>query len=198
MTTDNPREILKGLQQAFEAQSASADGFAHELELSLATLIRERLGELGWTQRKLAERAGVQESYLSRLLVGEHNPTFGTAGKLLQALEVKAEIRRKADPIELDTGLPEAHERGHVCFSTLMHGPAAAARPTAFEFFTLTTEGIVVAVNEPPQEPESPAVRFRALFTERLKHGKFAKYEVLEETPARYWLRKEKNILEKA
>jgi transcriptional regulator with XRE-family HTH domain len=43
----------------------------------------------GWSQRELAERAGISREYLARLETARQDPTLGTLEKLAKALRVK-------------------------------------------------------------------------------------------------------------
>lgn len=52
--------------------------------------IRELRKERGLTQAQLAERAGLPQSYISRLENGEHSPTAKTITKLAEGLGVSA------------------------------------------------------------------------------------------------------------
>lgn len=83
-------DILKRLRE----YQKSDEGFAHELQLSLADIVFERLGDLEWTQAQLAHAAGMKESFVSRILHAEEsNCTFKTAGRLLRAMGVRARLR---------------------------------------------------------------------------------------------------------
>lgn len=42
----------------------------------------------GWTQKKLAEAAGISHGYLARLETARQDPTLGTLEKLAKALKV--------------------------------------------------------------------------------------------------------------
>ena len=43
----------------------------------------------GWTQKELAERAGISHGYLARLETARQDPTLGVLEKLAKALKVK-------------------------------------------------------------------------------------------------------------
>ena len=81
---------LRQLLDEFEATPASR---GYDLRLSLADIVLERLDELGWTQRRLAEEAGMRESFLSRVIHADSNWTCDVAGRLLFALGARAELR---------------------------------------------------------------------------------------------------------
>lgn len=71
---------------------SSAEGVALKLRLNLAELALGRLQENGWTQRKLAREIGWKESFLSRVLHGDENWTSETAGRVMFALGIDAEL----------------------------------------------------------------------------------------------------------
>jgi transcriptional regulator with XRE-family HTH domain len=70
------------------------ESVALELRLSFTELVMEQLGEKGWTQKQLAEKAGVKESFISRVLHGDENWKSETIGKILWALGVRAKVTR--------------------------------------------------------------------------------------------------------
>jgi transcriptional regulator with XRE-family HTH domain len=45
----------------------------------------------GWSQRELAERAGLSREYLARLETARQDPTLTTLEKLAKALKVRVE-----------------------------------------------------------------------------------------------------------
>ena len=86
---DRIRSILQTVDE-FEKTEASV---GLELRLSLAELILRHLSSKNWTQRQLAEKTRLKESYISRVLHSNSNCTLDTAGKLLFALDVRARLR---------------------------------------------------------------------------------------------------------
>ena len=51
--------------------------------------VRERRLALGLTQQELAERAGLQRSYIGEIELGKRNVTFKSAAKIAKALQVE-------------------------------------------------------------------------------------------------------------
>src|SRR5829696_2389996 len=82
------QDLLKHLRD-FEEQPSSR---VYELRLSLAAIIIRNLKEKNWTQRQLADVAGMKESFVTRILHSDSNCTFDVAGRLLFALNVHAEF----------------------------------------------------------------------------------------------------------
>lgn len=83
---------ITDIRKGIDSYWASPEGIALKLRLNLAELIICRLHENGWTQRALARKIGWHDSFLSRLIHGDENWTTETAGQLLFALEVDAEL----------------------------------------------------------------------------------------------------------
>jgi transcriptional regulator with XRE-family HTH domain len=55
-------------------------------QVGFATTVAEKLQSRGITQRQLAEQLGKKESYISRVLSGDANPTLKTISELEVAL----------------------------------------------------------------------------------------------------------------
>jgi transcriptional regulator with XRE-family HTH domain len=55
-------------------------------QVGFATTVAEKLRYTGMTQRELAEKLGKKESYISRILSGEANPTLKTIAEVEVAL----------------------------------------------------------------------------------------------------------------
>lgn len=59
--------------------------------------------ELNFTQRALAQKAGITVAHLSNLEAGRTNPTWGTMRKLAGALEISlAELATRAELLSDD------------------------------------------------------------------------------------------------
>ncbi len=67
-------------------------GYGRVLRNSLSRIIVDRLDEHGWSQRQLAEAAGMRESFISRVIHGASNCTFDVAGRILHALGAPAAV----------------------------------------------------------------------------------------------------------
>jgi predicted transcriptional regulator len=52
----------------------------------LAFVIKAKRQRLGWTQRELADRVGMQQSRIAELESGQGNPTLDTVEGVLSAL----------------------------------------------------------------------------------------------------------------
>ena len=59
--------------------------------MSAENRINRRLVELGWSDRQLADVAGVSQSYVNRVKNGHQEPRVGTAIALAQALQLSVE-----------------------------------------------------------------------------------------------------------
>lgn len=57
-------------------------------QLGFAATVSEKLKSVGMTQRELAEKMGKKESYISRILSGDANPTLKTIAEIEVALGV--------------------------------------------------------------------------------------------------------------
>lgn len=55
-------------------------------QMQIAAQIDNYLKKSSWTQKKLADRAGIGQSQLSKILAGEANPTLRTIANLEEAL----------------------------------------------------------------------------------------------------------------
>ena len=67
------------------------------LRLNLAEIVIRQLNANGWTQAELAERIGKKEPFISRIIHSDTNCTFDTAGRILFALGVQAELVEGSD-----------------------------------------------------------------------------------------------------
>ena len=90
-------ERLRKLREDFRR---TPDSYVHELRLSFAETVIDRLKELRWSQRELCKKLGVTEPLVSRLLNGDHNWTSKSAGRILFALGVRARVRAEPVPKE--------------------------------------------------------------------------------------------------
>jgi transcriptional regulator with XRE-family HTH domain len=62
---------------------------------TLAARLRQRLNELGWSQRRLAEVSGVPQPRLSDILNGQHKPNLATLERIAAAMGCDIELRRR-------------------------------------------------------------------------------------------------------
>jgi plasmid maintenance system antidote protein VapI len=68
-----------------------------QLRIDLSGIIAKKLHEKRWTQKQLADAAGLKESQVTNLIHSNKNCTFDTAGRVLHALGVKVALRDKAE-----------------------------------------------------------------------------------------------------
>lgn len=52
-------------------------------------IIKDFLASSGWSQKKLAEEAGLTESSISKYISGEREPSLMTVSKLAEAMSMK-------------------------------------------------------------------------------------------------------------
>jgi transcriptional regulator with XRE-family HTH domain len=64
----------------------SADEYFINKQMEIAAQIDTYLKQTGWSQKTLAEKAGIRPSQLSSILAGEGNPTLRTITKLEETL----------------------------------------------------------------------------------------------------------------
>lgn len=84
---------MKSLDQFVEEQIAKDPSFAEELqvaraELNFGLLVNRLREERGWTQRTLAQRAGIPESAVARYEKAGRTPSIVVLWRLARALEV--------------------------------------------------------------------------------------------------------------
>jgi transcriptional regulator with XRE-family HTH domain len=68
------------------------ESYGLKLRLNLAELVIQQLNSNGWSQRDLAQKTGLKEAYISRILHSDANCTFESAGKILFALGIKVAL----------------------------------------------------------------------------------------------------------
>jgi plasmid maintenance system antidote protein VapI len=81
-------DLLKDLE-AFESTPESR---GYDLRLDLAQIVLRHLKEKGWTQKALADAAGMKAPFLTRIIHAAQNCTFDVAGRLLFALGIRAKL----------------------------------------------------------------------------------------------------------
>ena len=66
--------------------------------------VRKERTKLGWTQEKLAVRAGLNSQYLSRLELGQENVKIETIQKIAKSMKLKAAqfLEEELDKKDLD------------------------------------------------------------------------------------------------
>lgn len=74
--------ILEAIREVDE----TPDGLSIEMQMNFSRIVLKRIKELELTQRKLAQRAGKFESYISRVLNGDENISIKRMAEILFAL----------------------------------------------------------------------------------------------------------------
>jgi len=85
-------KVIQDLRNTIKDFESTPESRGLALRTSLAVLVLHRLKEKGWSQKQLAESAGMKESFISRIIYANSNCTFDVAGRILFALDVTAEI----------------------------------------------------------------------------------------------------------
>jgi DNA-binding Xre family transcriptional regulator len=80
------KELNEKIWESFSKSSAVDKRFIGK-QMDIAAQIDTYLVEKGWTQRQLAERAGIRPSHLSKIMSGNANPTLQTLINIEEALE---------------------------------------------------------------------------------------------------------------
>lgn len=84
---------IQALRRALaEYDRTNPESVGVELRLHLSEIVLRHLRRDDWSQCKLAEKTGLKESFISRVLHSNANCTFETAGRLLFALGIRARI----------------------------------------------------------------------------------------------------------
>ena len=100
MSQATPRRV--SLAEAREARihrpEAAAAYQQARIRYELAEAIRTRREELGWSQRQLAERAGMTQPGVARFEAGGTTPTLPLLERLANALDLRLTI--SLDPAE--------------------------------------------------------------------------------------------------
>ena len=85
-------ENVPSLKDLLSEFSRTHKGLGQSLRVNLSELIIRGLRDKRWSQHKLACEAGMQDSFISRIIHGDANCTLDTAAKLLFALGMRAKI----------------------------------------------------------------------------------------------------------
>jgi HTH-type transcriptional regulator / antitoxin HipB len=87
------RTTLAGARAARLGQPAVAEAYKQtRLRFELAEAVRSRREELGWSQRQLAERAGMTQPGVARFEAGGTTPTIPVLERLAAALGLRLTI----------------------------------------------------------------------------------------------------------
>ncbi len=90
-------ENAKHLQSLVRDFDKTEEHCVLKIKLSLTRLVIKGLEEKGGTQSRLASELGYSMPLLHRLLHGDENWTVETAGRLLFAIGIDAEIKEMLD-----------------------------------------------------------------------------------------------------
>jgi transcriptional regulator with XRE-family HTH domain len=98
-----------------------------ELRMGFSKLVNQRLKKEGWTQKKLADKCGKFESYISNVINGNKNLTFDSAGEILFALKVRADFtvveeESPVDSMKEVTGSNGNQTTGRLTFREINYG----------------------------------------------------------------------------
>lgn len=91
-------EKVQDLLDTLKEHDDSPDGIAFEVRLDFADLINRGLDANGWSQKQLAEKAGMTEPAISLLARAGRNFTVETLGRVLFALGFGAELKQAPLP----------------------------------------------------------------------------------------------------
>ena len=87
------RKHKTGLLERFAQYKQTAEYFAQQLRLDLSDLVLRGLRrEPQMTQRDLATKYGKGESFISRLINGDYNCSFGVAARVLFVLGIRPKL----------------------------------------------------------------------------------------------------------
>jgi HTH-type transcriptional regulator/antitoxin HipB len=94
MTGTTPgRTSLAGVRAARISRPGVAEAYEQaRLRFELAEAVRARREELGWSQRQLAERAGMTQPGVARFEAGGTTPTLPLLERLADALGLKLTV----------------------------------------------------------------------------------------------------------
>jgi ribosome-binding protein aMBF1 (putative translation factor) len=95
MSEDTPRRtsLSEARQARIHRPEAAAAYEQARLRYELAEAIRTRREELGWSQRQLAERAGMTQPGIARFEAGGTTPTLPLLERLAAALGLTLQVR---------------------------------------------------------------------------------------------------------
>ena len=94
MSQDPPRRVslAEARQARIHRPEAAAAYEQARLRYELAEAIRSRREELGWSQRQLAERAGMTQPGIARFEAGGTTPTLPLLERLAAALGLTLQV----------------------------------------------------------------------------------------------------------
>lgn len=102
--------IRRKLRNDLKKFDATAAGLSYDLRADLAGIILRHLDGKKWTQKKLADAAGMKPSFLTRIIHHEQNCTFDVTARILHALGVRASLAEMPAAAQ-ETGKADARAR---------------------------------------------------------------------------------------
>jgi HTH-type transcriptional regulator / antitoxin HipB len=95
MSQDPPRRtsLAEARQARIHRPETAAAYTQARLRYELAEAVRSRREELGWSQRQLAERAGMTQPGIARFEAGGTTPTLPLLERLAAALGLTLQVR---------------------------------------------------------------------------------------------------------
>jgi HTH-type transcriptional regulator / antitoxin HipB len=92
-SSSHQRATLAEVRAARMERPAAAEAYEQaRLRFELAEAVRSRREELGWSQRQLAERAGMTQPGVARFEAGGTTPTIPVLERLARALGLQLTI----------------------------------------------------------------------------------------------------------
>src|SRR6476661_7556231 len=107
---------IRDLQVTLEGFEKKPESRGYDLRLSLSELVIRCMKAKGWTQKQLAQAAGMKEPFVTRVLHADQNCTFDVAGRLLFALGIRAHLQEAAPPGRVTSAAASSGLPGHVTF----------------------------------------------------------------------------------
>ncbi|SRR5258708_2131935 len=98
MSGGETRVTLKQAKAARVERPGVAEGYDHaRMRFELAEVVRTRREELGWSQRQLADRAGMTQPGVARFEAGGTTPTLPLLERLAVALGLRLNVSLEAE-----------------------------------------------------------------------------------------------------
>jgi DNA-binding phage protein len=89
---------MKGLfDDIITATAETVDGVAQDILFDLIDIVENELVNRGLSRKWLAEKAGMKEPQLSRLMRAEGNPSIRTLARVFKALDIKPKLIKKLE-----------------------------------------------------------------------------------------------------
>lgn len=88
-------EKIKRIHEQMAQFNKTADGIQTELLLDFADIVIWQLRKQNLKQKDLADRVGMKESQITRIIQASGNPTFATLSKIMEALGIEVKLLPK-------------------------------------------------------------------------------------------------------